>query len=264
MAWIESHQELGRHPKTLRAARRLGVSRVAVVGHLHYLWWWCLDYAADGDLSGFTCEEIADAAEWQGDASDFVVALGESGFLDQHGDRLTIHDNEDYNGKLRDARDRNRDRQREWRERKKTVTVTSPLPNGYVTGLPYPTVPNPTEHHHDAHAPAKNGADDDDDDDFYPTYETTLGAQWSKVEERLAAISPEFTDRTVALLFWDVEREVGPLPAAKLKQGLEASCTALQRKLDSERSRGKPVEHLVPYASKLFVQRLKEVSIGNR
>jgi len=45
MAWIESNQELARHPKAKKAARMLGISVPAVVGHLHFLWWWCLEYA---------------------------------------------------------------------------------------------------------------------------------------------------------------------------------------------------------------------------
>ena len=142
MAWIESHQQLGRHPKTLRAAKRLGVSRVLVVGHLQYLWWWCLDYAPDGDLSGFDDDEIAQAAEWDGDADAFVGALVDAGFLDQDGDRLAIHDNGDYNGKLRDQREKNRERQQRYRDTKRDVTVTSQPRNGYVT--PLPNQPNQT------------------------------------------------------------------------------------------------------------------------
>jgi hypothetical protein len=135
MAWIESHQELGRHPKTARAARRLGLSRATVVGHLHYLWWWCLDYASDGDLSGYSAEEIAEAAAWDGDPSAFVSALVEAGFLDRTDGRLVVHDNADYNGKLKRQRDDNRRRQRDFRDRKRDVTVTPPLRNDHVTPL---------------------------------------------------------------------------------------------------------------------------------
>jgi hypothetical protein len=67
MAWIESHQSLGRHPKTKAAARALDISRVQLVGHLHYLWWWALDFAEDGDLSGIDPDDIAEEAMWDGD-----------------------------------------------------------------------------------------------------------------------------------------------------------------------------------------------------
>lgn len=43
MAWIESHQTLSRHRKTLRAAALLHVDRHKMIGHLHELWWWALD-----------------------------------------------------------------------------------------------------------------------------------------------------------------------------------------------------------------------------
>ena len=45
MAWIESHQELWRHPKTKKLARLLGVSVPTVVGHLHGIWYWALDFS---------------------------------------------------------------------------------------------------------------------------------------------------------------------------------------------------------------------------
>lgn len=39
MAWIESNQQLARHPKVKKAARTLEISVPTVVGHLHFLWW---------------------------------------------------------------------------------------------------------------------------------------------------------------------------------------------------------------------------------
>jgi len=55
MAWIESHQSLGRHPKMVRLSARVGVCRPQVIRHLQYLWWWTLDYAPDGNhVSGTT------------------------------------------------------------------------------------------------------------------------------------------------------------------------------------------------------------------
>ena len=34
-----------------------------------------MDYAPDGDLSRFTADDVADAIDWQGDASEFMGAL---------------------------------------------------------------------------------------------------------------------------------------------------------------------------------------------
>lgn len=100
MAWIESHQELGRHPKAIKLARLLGISIPQAVGHLHLLWWWAFDYAKDGELSRYDPEDIADAVLWEGSASDLVDALVRAGFLDQPDGRLLIHDWEQYGGKL--------------------------------------------------------------------------------------------------------------------------------------------------------------------
>ena len=55
--WIKSYQDLGRHPKTSRLARTLGISRPAAIGHWHLLWWWALDYAKDGDLAARALKE---------------------------------------------------------------------------------------------------------------------------------------------------------------------------------------------------------------
>jgi len=39
VAWIESHQTLGQHPKTRKLARLLNISAPTAVGHLQFLWW---------------------------------------------------------------------------------------------------------------------------------------------------------------------------------------------------------------------------------
>jgi len=82
MAWIESHQALREHPKTLALCEALGIAWVPAVGHLHLLWWWCLDYAITGDLRKFSVHQIAMAAEWPGEAAKFVKALVEAGLLE--------------------------------------------------------------------------------------------------------------------------------------------------------------------------------------
>ena len=82
MAWIESHQEVGRHPKTKKLARLLGISLPTAVGYLHYLWWWALDFAQDGTLDRYETDDIADAMQWDGDADELVTALVKSGYID--------------------------------------------------------------------------------------------------------------------------------------------------------------------------------------
>lgn len=109
--WIKSYQDLGRHPKTSRLARTLGISRPAAIGHLHLLWWWALDYAKDGDLGTYDAGEVADACLWDQDAEAFVEALVTAGWLDADpsGERWRIHSWEEHGGKLQAERVRNND-----------------------------------------------------------------------------------------------------------------------------------------------------------
>lgn len=134
MAWLEAHQDLRDHPKTKRAARALGISRPQMIGHLLCLWWWCLDYAEDGNLADFDSADIADAAEWEGEPDAFVDALLHCGPADRagfltNGDGLRINDWSQYGGKYVTKRNQGRDRQRTYRERNAEVTRYSSVSN---------------------------------------------------------------------------------------------------------------------------------------
>ncbi len=151
--WIESHQDLGGHPKAKRLARKLGISLPTAVGHLQFLWWWCLDYAPTGDLTGYESEDIADAARWEGDAEQFVDALiscgkaGGNGFLerDEEGE-LHVHDWDEYAGKLIEKREKDAERKRKERACPTDVQRTSsghPRDGaGTVPNRTLPTEPN--------------------------------------------------------------------------------------------------------------------------
>lgn len=122
-AWIESHQTLGRHYKTGRLARLLGISRVTAVGHLQFFWWWAIDYAQDGEITPFDSGEIAEACEWEGDPEVFIHALISSKFVDDENGKRTIHDHDEYAGKLIDNRKRNAEKQKRWRNKRNGVTL---------------------------------------------------------------------------------------------------------------------------------------------
>lgn len=141
MAWIESHQELGAHPKTQKLARLLGISRPAAVGHLQFLWWWAMDYAQDGALDRFEPIDIAIGGEWDGEPEAFLDALIRAGFVDEEGAGLRIHDWDEYAGRLLEKRRQDADRKR----RARNVQRTS---NGHDAGIretALVTVPNRTE-----------------------------------------------------------------------------------------------------------------------
>lgn len=97
MAWIESHQELASHPKTLRLARLLGDSLPATIGRLHLLWWWSLSYAPNGDLSRFEDDELATPMLWEGDPAQLRQGLVTAGFVNTDG---SLHDWHEYAGRL--------------------------------------------------------------------------------------------------------------------------------------------------------------------
>lgn len=101
------HTTVRRHPKVMRAARALGVSIPAMIGHLSCLWTWTIEYEPSGTLRGYSNAEIADAAAWDGDANLFVGALLNCGGDDRAGlldvderGTLYVHDWQEYGGKI--------------------------------------------------------------------------------------------------------------------------------------------------------------------
>ena len=112
MAWIESHQSLKEHPKTLRLAELLDVEVPSAIGYLHCFWWWCLDYAETGDLSKFTARTIARGSLWTGEGELFLTALIKAGFVDQEGETRLLHDWGAYTGKLISSRQEQRHNKR--------------------------------------------------------------------------------------------------------------------------------------------------------
>lgn len=139
MAWIPSHQELGQHPKTKRLSRMLGINVRETVGLLHFLWWWALDYAPDGDISDYDAEDIADAVMWEGDADELITALlecgpgGSCGFLERVGESLLIHDWDEHGGKRHRERKQAAERKRRSRLTKSGATDGSQTGHGDVT-----------------------------------------------------------------------------------------------------------------------------------
>jgi len=63
MSWIRSEQSLLYHPKTKLLQGYLKTTLPETIGRLHLLWYWCLDYAFDGDLSKKTPQMIQDACQ---------------------------------------------------------------------------------------------------------------------------------------------------------------------------------------------------------
>ena len=121
MAWIESHQSLGTHPKTKRLARILGINLPQAVGHVQYLWWWAADFAPNGCLNAYDAADVADACLWPGDPIVFVEALlccggvERRGFIEKTTEGWIIHDWNEYQGRIIAYRELNAKRMRERR-----------------------------------------------------------------------------------------------------------------------------------------------------
>lgn len=141
MAWIESHQSLGNHPKTIRLARELKVGVPTAIGYLHLLWWWALDYAPVGTLSPLRRDAATQACRWSKDPDRFWRALGSAGFVDELPDgTLAIHDWAEYAGRLVQRREIDAERKRVRRTELRTsgevsVDVRRTVPTG-PTNLP--------------------------------------------------------------------------------------------------------------------------------
>lgn len=99
MAYIEVHQALRDHRKTIELAATLDMPEPHVVGHLVYLWQWALDNAPDGVLT-VSHAVVERVAGWTGARGALVAALISSGFCDDNNGSLSIHDWDTYGGKL--------------------------------------------------------------------------------------------------------------------------------------------------------------------
>ncbi len=116
--WIELHQEMPRHPKTLALAQALKVSRREAVGILVDLWTWGLSCAdEDGSLKAIGEEGIALALDWPvKKAGRLVQAFVQCGWLDRpDNNTYRLHDWPDYTSKLSEKR---KDAERKRRARK--------------------------------------------------------------------------------------------------------------------------------------------------
>ncbi len=123
MAWIELHQTIWTHRKTLVLAAELGIEPDLAVARVVRLWCWSLDNCPDGDLSALPAAVLAAGANWTGDPAVLVDALLRAGFLDRQDERLLLHDWWEYAGRLIERRCEDALRKRAARTR-----ATSPPP----------------------------------------------------------------------------------------------------------------------------------------
>lgn len=111
MAWIELHQSLFTHRKTIDAAARLDLPEVYIVGHIAAIWTWALDNAPNGVIRAAS-RVIERVAQWPGEKGALVATLVAVGFLREAEpeEAYEIHDWHEYAGRLIERREKNAER----------------------------------------------------------------------------------------------------------------------------------------------------------
>lgn len=93
------------HPKRRLLKRKLGADGVLAV---YDLWSFCAQSRPDGDLSGMSDLEIACAADYPGDETEFAATLSELGLLDGEPGQYQIHDWATHNPYVNSAAQRSK------------------------------------------------------------------------------------------------------------------------------------------------------------
>jgi len=206
VAWIELHQSVWTHRKTMILAAELDIPEVYAAAHMAHLWCWALDNAPTGDLTGLPAKVIAKGAAWPGDPSAFVEAAVAAGYIDRDGDSLRLHNWEEYAGRLIEHRRKDRERKRRKSQeppqeghgnssgtpaefqRNSDGTPSEIQRNSGVT-QPNPTVPNPTENvvvvNTRAGAESDEGAEDGQGEGDAPVRHLRFGPDAVKPSERI-------------------------------------------------------------------------------
>jgi hypothetical protein len=90
--WLESHQSLRDEPKLHDLSHLMGWEYDLALGKLHRFWYWCVDYAEDGDLRRHNDDRIGRSVGLNGeDCGKFVKAMVKSGWIDRE-PYFRVHD----------------------------------------------------------------------------------------------------------------------------------------------------------------------------
>lgn len=101
MAWLRVEVGVSRNRKTKRFAREAGITVRSAIGALWLLWEATREQAPDGNLAGWSDEEIADVIEGK---VDEVLAMVTAGFLEGEPGARRVHEWMTHNGQhIRDA-----------------------------------------------------------------------------------------------------------------------------------------------------------------
>ncbi|MBI4063485.1 MAG: hypothetical protein HY401_04200 [Elusimicrobia bacterium] len=191
MAWIESHVEIGEHPKIFKLMELLSIDAQKAVGAIHLLWHFTMKYAwRDGNLDRFGEMAVARGAKWEGDPKEFIKALQSAGFLEG----LQVHDWMDCAGRLVTDRLYNEKRRKTAQGSAKSRSITAQnavkrRQSGATnpTNPTLPTVPNLTLPNHTPPTGDSGGLKGNGFDVFWQAYPRHVGKQsaikaWGKLK----------------------------------------------------------------------------------
>ncbi len=142
MAWIESHQVLDRHPKVLMLMSLMRWDKPYTIGQLHRFWWWCVDYAEDGDLRRYHADQIGAALDIPAgkEANKFLESMITTRWIDTE-PYLRVHDWWRYIGRFLQVKYKMHPEK--WKAIKE-LYANNPPNNGCNNHIPNLTIPNLT------------------------------------------------------------------------------------------------------------------------
>ena len=240
MAWIQSQQEIARNPKTKRAARALGISLPQLVGHLHILWHWCLDFAPDGDLSEFDAAEIAEAAMWETKPHPFIDALLQNGFLEEtEAPGYVIADWFEIGGKVIDQKRAAVERAQRSRDAARNVPDNGEKPNKLAARSVRATSANVAQQSREEESREEESREDEES-----TRENDLAAGAIEIDSSSSSssdlISQIVNSEGVIAAMCDV-CGLNPQDISRAQfQGMERSRGVLRSAVETEMARGDP------------------------
>lgn len=130
MPWIQVADEA--FERAVEVAAMLGLSDVAAMGHLAFMWRWALSRPSDEKLTGIVSGDHAVAqieagARWAGERGALVHALVEVGLIgaSRHGDHYRIRGLDRYRAALK-QKSAEAARLRDYRAKKKAAKSTAP------------------------------------------------------------------------------------------------------------------------------------------
>lgn len=125
MAWIELHDTLPDHPKTLATSSALRIDKDLLIGKLCRLWTWCLSNRENGFIADNEIDTVAEIMRWSKKSKALfdalcVVPVGfEYGFLEVVDGGYLIHDWDERIEMLRDKREERRQQARLRKQRQR-------------------------------------------------------------------------------------------------------------------------------------------------